>query len=160
MSATVIDATTDSRHQDPRVSGQKVVAAMFALGFLATGLLWFYWDLHLRPFMPLQEALAKQYENSSPRVDGGQRRIHKGTPRVLRVVMRAPFNPLSSDPEVQAAIAERLQRTEELAFKYAQLEHYDLLEMHLYHEQKEQGIMQKTFQRQVTEPPASPVGAN
>lgn len=156
MSVPVFDPPMATDDQDRRVSGRKVVAAMFALGFLATGLLWFYWDLHLRPFMPLQTALAEEYENSSPRVDGGQRRIHKSTPRVLRVVMRAPFNPLSSDAEVQAAIAERLQRTQQLAFKYAQLDQYDLLEMHLYHEQKEQGIMQKTFQRQVADSAATP----
>ncbi|MEZ6130885.1 MAG: hypothetical protein R3C59_19620 [Planctomycetaceae bacterium] len=148
-------ADTDA---DPRVSGRKVVVAMFTLGFVATGLLWFYWDLHLRPFMPLQKALADTYENSSPRVDGGQRRIHKATPRVLRVVMRVPFDPNSSDETVQSAIAERIRTTQQLATKYAELATYDLLEVHLYHEQKEQGLSQKTFQRQISASPHADAG--
>ena len=143
--------TTDFTDSDPRISGRKIVFAMFAMGFLATGLLWLYWDLHLQPFMPLQEALAGEFEKSSPRVDGGQRKSHKGTPRVLRVVMRVPFDPTSRAIEAQTAIEERIQRTHELAKKYAKIEEYELLEVHLFHEQKEQMISQKTFSKDISD---------
>ena len=134
---------------DPRISGTKVVFAMFSMGVLATGLLWFYWDLHLQPFMPLQTALAEEFEKSSPRVDGGQRKSHKGTPRVLRVVMRVPFDPNSSAAEVQTAIHQRVERTIELARVYSAFEEYDVLDVHLFQEEKEQRISQKTFSRDI-----------
>ena len=53
------------------ISGSRLVIAMFGMAIVATGLLWFYWDLHLMPYMPLQEALAEEFEDSSPRVEGG-----------------------------------------------------------------------------------------
>lgn len=140
-----------SADPDPHISGKAVVMAMFAMGFLSTGLLWFYWDLHLQPFMPLQEALAVEYEKSSPRVDGGQRKSHKGTPRVLRVVMRVPFDPNGTSEEEQTAIEDRISGTHELAKKHAAIREYDLLEIHLFKEDKEQSISQKTFSRDISE---------
>lgn len=139
----------ETEQPDPRISGRKVVYAMFSLGLLATGLLWFYWNLHLQPFMPLQEALAAEFEKSSPRVDGGQRKSHKGTPRVLRVVMRVPFDPNSNDAKVLAAIGDRIDRTIELAKVYSAFNEYALLDVHLFYEEKEQRLSQKTFSRDI-----------
>lgn len=134
---------------DPRISGRKLVFVMISMGLLATGLLWFYWNLHLQPFMPLQEALAAEFEESSPRVDGGQRKSHKGTPRVLRVVMRVPFDPNSKDANVLAAIGDRIDRTIELAKVYSTFNEYALLDVHLFYEVKEQRLSQKTFSRDI-----------
>ncbi len=141
--------TADSSFEgsDKRVSGRLVVIAMFTLGIVATGILWTYWNLHLMPFMPLQEALSSEFEESSPRVDGGRRKIHKGTPMVLRVVMRVPFDPTVSDAETQTKIEERLDRTRELAIKHTAIDEYELLDVHLYFEPKEKEIRQKTFQK-------------
>lgn len=132
---------------DRYISGRKVVVAMFAMAFLATGLLWFYWNLHLQPFMPLQEALAVEFKKSSPRVDGGQRKQHKGTPKFLRVVMRVPFDPNATDAETQSLIETRIERTRELALKYTPEDEYEYLELHFYQEQKEQRLSQKEFQK-------------
>ena len=92
--------------------------AMFSLGIVATGTLWFFWNLQLMPFMPLQDALVAEFEGSSPRVDGGRRKGQKGTPKILRVVMRVPFDPTSPEPSAQSQIETRLRRTQELAQKY------------------------------------------
>ena len=134
---------------DKIVSGRLVVVAMFTMGIVATGILWTYWHLHLMPFMPLQEALSKEYDHSSPRVDGGRRKSHKGTPSVLRVVMRVPFDPTVSDEETQKKIEARLDRTRELAMKYTAIDEYELLDVHLYYEAKEDEIRQKTFPKQL-----------
>ena len=145
------------------VSGWKVVVSMFALAIVATSILWVYWDMHLMPFMPLQEKLAAAFENSSPRVDGGQRKIHKGTPMTLRVVMRAPFDPTSTDPLVLEQIEERLNKTQRLAAETLPLDTFELLEVHLFHENKEQALQQKTFLKDLktsangqAQPPATP----
>ena len=74
---------------DGTISGRYVVISMFALAFVLIGALYTYWNLHLMPFMPLQEALAAKFEESSPRVDGGRRKMHKGTPNILRVAVLA-----------------------------------------------------------------------
>lgn len=132
-----------------RVSGKLVVVSMFALAFVATGILWVYWNMHLMPFMPLQESLVAEFENSSPRVDGGQRKSHRGTPMILRTVMRVPFDPNDPSEKTQELIAERLTRTRELATEHTQIDEYDLLEVHLYHEIQEDVLSQKTFTKEL-----------
>jgi hypothetical protein len=133
----------------PHISGKKVVAAMFTLGIVATGTLWYFWNLQLMPFMPLQDALVAEFEGSSPRVDGGRRKGQKGTPKILRVVMRVPFDPTSSAQSAQAQIEMRLTRTEELAQKFVVDDDYEALELHLFSEYREQSLRQKTFTRQI-----------
>ncbi|MCA9050952.1 MAG: hypothetical protein KDA89_19580 [Planctomycetaceae bacterium] len=126
------------------VSGTRIVLSLFAFGILATSGLWIYWHLHLTPFMPLQEALANEFENCSPRVDGGRRKSHRETPNILRVVMRVPFDPTPDSPETHSVIQSRLQKTRELAAQHTDLDSYDTLELHLYFEDKEQTLRQKT----------------
>lgn len=70
-----------------------MVLAMFAFAITATGLLYVYWRMHIAPFLPLQKALAATFKDSRPRVEGGQRKIHKGTPRIFRVTMKIDFDP-------------------------------------------------------------------
>lgn len=129
------------------ISGSKLVIAMFGLAITATSILWFYWDMHLMPYMPLQEALATEFEDSSPRVDGGQRKIHKGTPMILRVVMRVPFDPTSSELDIQNQIESRIARTKELAISHTEVEKFQTLEVHMYFQIKEKTIKQKTFEK-------------
>ncbi|MEQ9408627.1 MAG: hypothetical protein RIK87_12905 [Fuerstiella sp.] len=138
------------------VPGRLIVVAMFSLGIIATGILWTYWQLHLMPFMPLQKSLAAEFDESSPRVDGGRRKSHKGTPMILRVVMRVPFDPIADDPETQQKVQERLTRTRELAEEHADLDSYELLEVHLYKESKEQELQQKTFLQDLSDPSVTP----
>lgn len=129
------------------ISGSKLVLAMFGLAITATSILWFYWDMHLMPYMPLQEALATEFKDSSPRVDGGQRKIHKGTPMILRVVMRVPFDPTSSDIDIQNQIESRIARTKELAISHTEIDKFQTLEVHMYFQPKEKTIKQKTFEK-------------
>jgi hypothetical protein len=75
--------------------------------------------------------------------------MHKGTPMVLRVVMRVPFDPTSTDAQSQTKIEERLNRTQELAARQIALDEYQVLEIHLYQEEKEHELRQKAFVRQL-----------
>ena len=45
---------------DGTISGKSVVISMFVLAVVLIGALYTYWNLHLMPFMPLQEALAAE----------------------------------------------------------------------------------------------------
>lgn len=122
---------------------------MFTLGVVATSTLWYFWNVQLMPFMPLQDALVAEFDGCSPRVDGGRLKGNKGAPKTLRVVMRVPFDPTSPDPSAQTQIETRMSRTEELARRFVLEEDYEVLELHLYSEHKEQALRQKTFSRQI-----------
>lgn len=119
---------------DSRISGRVLVVAMFLFGIAATATMWIYWNLHLTPFMPLQKALAAEFEDSSPRVSGGQRKISRNTPKIMRVVMRMPFDPTTDSEEIRLRVDSVVQRIRELAAEHAQLGDYEILEVHLFQE--------------------------
>lgn len=132
-------------HSTTRVSGTAVIVAMFAFGIAATGGLWTYWTLHTGPFRPLQDALAKEFPGSVPRVDGGQRKMRKGMPTILRAVLRVNF-----DPVTETAKGEQiLDRVEQVSRQYVDLGQYDFLDVYLYEGVPEQEIREKEFERQL-----------
>ena len=68
---------------------------------------------------------------------------------ILRVVMRVPFDPNDSSAGTQDLIEARLTRTRELATKHVEIGKYDVLEMHLFQEEKEGTLSQKTFTKEL-----------
>ena len=135
---------------DGTISGRSVVISMFVLAFVLIGALYTYWNLHLMPFMPLQEAIAAEFEESSPRVDGGRRKMHKGTPNILRVVMRVPFDPNADDNKTKTLIEKRVDGTLELARQNVdEFSDYNVLEVHMYQEEKEGELSQNSFEREL-----------
>ncbi|MCA9057563.1 MAG: hypothetical protein KDA85_03660 [Planctomycetaceae bacterium] len=130
--------------------GRFVVIGMFILGLISTGGLWTYWHLHLIPFMELQEAIVSEFPDSSPRVDGGQRKMHKGTVRKLRAVLKVAFDPLADDAETKATIEHYMTRYRALAEKHADLRAYTMLELHLYQPVREQELRQIIVRRLIS----------
>ena len=129
----------------PGISGRKVVVAMFAFGICATTLLYVYWTLHLMPFMPLQEAIVAEFPDSAPRVDGGQKKMHRNTPTILRIVMKTRVDPTALDEESTEAISAICQRIAELSKQKVQLPNLDFIELHIYKLLQEQEIRTKSF---------------
>lgn len=136
---------TETTQDRQEISGKWLVLGMFAFGILATSILWVYWKLHVMPFMPLQMALAEKYEDSSPRVEGGQSKIHAGTPRILRIVMRSEFDPVSEADRAEV----RFDQVLEIVRENLDLEEYEQVHLHLYFEQPEQELVQETLIRSV-----------
>ena len=120
-----------------------MVVAMFAFAILATGLLYLYWDYHTRPFRPLQEALAREFEGSHPLVQGGQRKMRKQMPRILRIVLRTDFDPNQTDNEER--VSRMVEKTMQLARRYHRVDDYQTVEIHLAWMRPEQ----KTKQRKI-----------
>jgi hypothetical protein len=139
------------------VTGPRVVAAMFAMGIVATGLLYAYWTLHLMPFMPLQEAIVAEFPGSSPRVDGGQPRMHRDTPRLLRIQMKCAFDPSAEDPENVTAREHLLQRITILVREKVEFPGLDLIELHLHKLVQEKKIIGRSFQKTPAEESWTPV---
>jgi hypothetical protein len=126
-----------------RVSGRWMVVGLIAFGVLTTASMWIYWTLHVGPFRPLQDALAVAFPHSSPRVNGGQRKMHKGTPRVLRVVLRVDFDPVLEKARGEGVV----DVVQGMAGKYLDLGNYDELQVFLFHGVPEQELRQQEYNR-------------
>jgi hypothetical protein len=132
------------------VSGRKMVLIMFGFGSVATLTLWAYWQLHMMPFMPLQEALVAEFgKDSAPRVEGGQRKIHKNSTRMLRVVLKVNFNPADSDPDVKNKVETHMLTVRDTAAKHVNLDDYDTLELHLFQDVQEERYPQLTIRKNI-----------
>jgi hypothetical protein len=111
--------------------GRWVVIAMLLFGVALTATDWIYWKLHIAPFLPLQKLLAEKYEGCRPRVEGGQHKMHKGTPKILRVTMKIKFDPSAQDGKRRVD-----QYSREVAGfirqNYPELRDYEILEMNFY----------------------------
>jgi len=127
------------------LTGPRVVAAMFAMGICATGLLYAYWTLHLMPFMPLQEAIVTEFPGSAPRVDGGRKKLHKENPTVLRIVMKSQIDPTAADPESMEALRILRERIAELVEAKVDFPGIDFLELHVYKLLQEKEIREKSW---------------
>lgn len=127
------------------LSGRTIVALMFLLGILATSFLYAYWTLHLMPFMPLQEAIVAEFPGSAPRVDGGQKKMHKDTPLILRIAMKSELDPLSENPEDQQEMARIRNRVAELSRSLDPLPGVELLELHIYKLVEEEAIRKRSW---------------
>jgi hypothetical protein len=126
-----------------RVSGRGMVLGMLAFGVLTTSTMWIYWTLHVGPFRPFQDALAAAFPHSSPRVDGGQRKMHKGTPKILRVVMRVEFDPVAELARGEDVV----DVVEQIARKHLDLDAYEELEVFLFQGVPEQEVRQQEYKR-------------
>ena len=131
------------------VTGRTVVVLMFVLGILATAFLYTYWTLHLIPFMPLQEAIVREFPGSAPRVNGGQRKMHKRTPVVLRVAIKSETDPTSEDPADVQAMLHLRQRVEAMTRELQPLPGIEELEVHVYKLLKEDQIRKRAWHIQM-----------
>jgi len=145
-------ATTTTRQAVKKpVSGRTVVVLMFVLGILATAFLYTYWTLHLTPFMPLQEAIVREFPGSAPRVNGGRRKIHKKTPMILRVAIKSEVDPTSEQPAEQQAMLHLRQRVAAMTRELQPLPGIEQLEVHVYKLLKEDQIRKRAWQLQMTD---------
>ncbi len=148
------------------ISGRVVVASMFFMGICATTFLYTYWTFHLMPFMPLQEAIVQEFPGSAPRVDGGRKKLHKGTPNVLRIVLKSEVDPTSEKPEDLEFLKNLRERIAKLSWEKVPLPDLDEIELHVYKLVKEEEILECSWKRpwaeagdwELVEPPmTSPV---
>jgi len=125
------------------ISGYVMVLGLFVFAIVMTASMWFYWKWHIAPFLPLQQLLAERYPDSRPRVDGGQRKIHKNTPHVLRITIKVNFNPQTDQKRAKKLVNDLAQFT---AHNY-DLSAYQELHLYLYQAVKEKEIIKQGFYR-------------
>jgi hypothetical protein len=122
---------TDTEETEPiapprTVSGRLVVISMFILGIIGGSICVSYAIWHNAPFIELKKALAAEFPQSVPQVEGGQR---KGSPMRLRIVVNVDFHP---GEEANAVLADAAtKRIVELAQQHQDLSPYETLRVHL-----------------------------
>ena len=129
----------------PSISGRKLVIGLLVFAITMVAALGIYSYLDRMPFRRLERAIHAEYPNSAPRVQGGQRKMHKVTPRILRITMRVEFNP-NMDPQKVDTIVERLIQ---LARVHQDLSSYDELEIHIFRREPGRKADTKTVKRMV-----------
>lgn len=123
---------------------------MLAFGVVMTSGLWLYWYLYLKPFYPLQRALADEFKASYPRVEGGH---HKHSPWTLRIVLQVPFKPTEDDPQVK----QMANRVLELARRHHDLSRYEVVELYLLQPDPERTPTRIKLAYRIADfPPATP----
>ncbi len=149
-----IDQSSDEQHAPtvrPReYSGTQFVLGIFLFASVMAGGLGIYSYFHAKPFRPLQRAIHLAYPKSYPRVEGGQQKMHRDTPRILRVTMRVPFDPEAMDerPQVDTLVV----RLAELARKHLDLSNFAVFEVHLVQMQPEQKAHKLTVTQDLAKP--------
>ena len=135
---------SDSPAEDrPGVRGQWAVLGMLLFGGLLTTVLWIYWERHSAPFRPLQDAIAREFPRSRPRVQGGRRKMHEEGPRILQVVLKVDFNPQNEERNAED-VADRVVA---LAQAHQDLSRYDQIEIHLFWPEPEREIVERQIVR-------------
>ncbi len=116
---------------------------MFTFGIVMTAAMWLYWEAYTRPFRPLQYAINEAFPGSSPRVIGGEHKIHKDeNPSTLRMVIRVDFDPREASDDAVEPYTSRLM---ELAAEHVDLTTYEQVEVHLVHRVPEAETEQRKF---------------
>ena len=114
-----------------RVSGRRVVFAIFGFGVVMTALVGVYWEFYTRPFRDLQVAISEELPRSSPVVIGGKHKSHKNEfEKTLRIVIRIPTDDF--DPEdASSPRDERVLQVVRIAAANNALDGYEALEVRL-----------------------------
>ncbi len=129
------------------VSGRLVVIVIVLFAIVLTGTIRVYMDKHNAPFRPVQHAIAEAFPGSAPRVEGGQRKIHKHTPGILRIVMKVDFDPNKDDDRVEQIV----DRVQQLSAEHLEMSKYRQLDVHLFWPEPEQEIRKRMVSRKLGE---------
>ena len=137
----------NQNYQPPAVPGVWAAVGILVLGLVFTGVLWWYTDMHAGPFRELRDAIHSEFPGSSPQVEGGQRKIHKGSPKILRITLRVEKDPRSNDDLVSRA----MERLVVLAERYHGLRKYEQLDVYFVWFRPERPAISRHEQRDVVD---------
>lgn len=132
-----------------------VIMFLFAMAMIA--LMYLYWEMHTRPFRPLQIAINARYPNSMPRVIGGRHKSHQPESKpTLRMVIAVDFDPTDGLPrppgtnlededrltltdtmQVDPRVEEAYKTLLDLANENTDLSQYQVVEIFLEHRRPE-----------------------
>lgn len=150
MSESVPVSEVNSSHPktSPReFSGTKLIIGVFAFAIVMSASVWIYSYLHAKPFQPLQKAIHREFPKSYPQVQGGQRKMHRDTPKTLRITLQVRFDP--EPPESNEQVEALVARLEELAKQHVDFASYDVFEVHCVQRVPEHKAKTRTITREI-----------
>lgn len=151
---TTADDTLQRFGNSPReFSGTKLILSIFTLAIVMAASVWVYSYFHVKPFHALAAAIFEEFPKSYPQVQGGQRRMHRDTPKTLRITMQVGFDPepREADEQVESLVV----RLEELARQHLDFSSYEIFEIHLVQRVPEHKAKKRTVTRELAAPSAS-----
>ncbi len=119
---------------------------MFLLGIAGGTLCVSYAVWRNSPYHELTKALAAEFPQSVPKVEGGR---HQDSPMTLRIVVNVEFNPADEqyEPDANAAIG----RVVELVQQHQDLTPYEIIRIHLVKKRPQDTLSRKSVDMRVEE---------
>ena len=140
---------TFSIEDEPRppreISGKTVVIGVLLYSVVIVSALFVFAIIDRAPFQQVEQALAEEFPDSSPKVRGGREKGKDTNPMLLRVVMRVPFDPEADEKQAET-VADRVL---EIAKTNHDTTLYDEVEIDLFKAQPEKEVLQRKIQRKL-----------
>lgn len=130
--------TSPDPESKPRpIRGRTIVISLLIFGLVMSGSLYVFQAINTYPFAETQNALAREFPDSRPRVEGGRLKGKENNPVTFRVTLAVPFNPHENDVQIQKMADQIL----EVAHQHLNLKQYEIAELHFYQPIPEQQIL-------------------
>lgn len=140
--------TSPDPESSPRpVQGRTIVISLLIFGLVMSGSLYVFQAINTYPFADTQNALAREFPDSRPRVEGGRLKGKEENPLTLRVTLAVPFDPNERDAQIQ----EMADQILEVARRHLDLNEYEIAELHFYQPIPEQQILMRDLQINVAD---------
>jgi len=137
--------THDPDSQPKLIRGRTIVLGLFIFGLLMSGSLYLFQAVNTFQFADTQNALAKEFPDSRPRVEGGRLKGKQIHPATFRTTLAVSFNPHEEDVRIQK-MADRIM---EIASQNLNLNEYEQAELHFYQAIPEQKIILREIKRDI-----------
>jgi|GEM_PF-2124443 len=135
----------DPESQPKLFQGRTIVLSLLLFGLLMSGSLYVFQAVNTYHFADTQNALAKEFPNARPRVEGGRLKGKQKNPATFRTTLAVPFNPHEEDARIQK-MADRIL---EIAAENMNLNEYEQAELHFYQAVPEQKIILREIKRDI-----------
>ncbi|WP_298866873.1 hypothetical protein [uncultured Gimesia sp.] len=138
--------TSNDPESRPKLfKGKTIVLSLLIFGLLMSGSLYVFQAVNTFQFADTQNALAKEFPDSRPRVEGGRLKGKQNNPTTFRTTLAVDFNPNDEDVRIQK-MADRIM---EIASKNLNLNEYEQAELHFYQAIPEQKIILREIKRDI-----------
>ncbi|MCH9656717.1 MAG: hypothetical protein K0U86_16880 [Planctomycetes bacterium] len=135
----------DTESQTKLIRGRTIVLGLLIFGLLMSGSLYLFQAVNTFQFADTQNALAREFPDSRPRVEGGRLKGKQINPTTFRTTLAVPFNPNDDDVRIQK-MADRIL---EIASENLNLNEYEQAELHFYQAVPEQKIILREIKRDI-----------
>lgn len=136
--------TPNDPESKPKIfKGKTIVLGLLIFGLLMSGSLYVFQAVNSFKFAPTQKALAEEFPDSKPRVEGGRLKGKQQNPATLRITLAVDFNPNDHEERLQN-MSDRILK---IASKNLKLSDYSLAELHFYQAIPEQKIIMRDIKR-------------